>query len=382
MKWFWRILFFVLVIGFFGGLGGAIGYYAFDFKPKFLAEVITKAPQPPATISAEAARQDAWAPEVSGIGTLTAIDGIQITPQVGGVLKEVNFESGQNVKKGDLLVVLDTATEEADLKNYTVQLNNANTELDRRNAVFEKGYAAKADIDRLRMQRDAFQANVDRIKALIAQKKIYAPWDGRLGLKNVSPGQYLAPGQAIVWLQRVDPIYIDFPVTEAEFARIKEGQPVQAKFEAYPDDTFPGKVEIADAAMVEASRTIKIRASLVNKDGKLLPGMYANVRVTVGAPQTVTTVPQTAVTYSLYGDNVLVVVPAKQPDPNAKGPQLEVERRFVKTGGVKNGRVEIVSGVKEGEQVVTVGQNKIDQGSKVVIDNSIALNRVEGPLIQ
>src|SRR5262249_40208483 len=159
------------------------------------------------------------------------------------------------------------------------------------------------------------------------------------------------------WLQRVDPIYIDFPVTEGEFARIKAGQPVQAKFEAYPDDTFPGKIVIADAAMNEASRTIKIRASLVNKDGKLLPRQYANGQVTVGAPQAVTTVPQTAVTYSLYGDNVLVVVPAKQPDPNAKGPQLEVERRFVKTGGVKSGRVEIVSGVKAGEQVVTVGQN-------------------------
>ena len=382
MRWFWRILFFTLAIGFFGAIGGGIGWYAFDFKPKFLAEVITKAPRPPATISAEAARQDAWAPVIEAIGTLTAVDGIQVTPQVGGILKEVLFESGQTVKKGDRIAVLDTATEEAELRSMMVQLGNAEDELARRTAVFNKGYASKANIDTVRTLRDTFQANADRLKAVIAQKYIYAPWDGRLGLKNVSPGQYLAQGQAIVWLQRVDPIYADFPVTEAEFARIKAGQAVLAKFEAYPDETFPGKVVFTDATMTELSRTIKIRASIVNADGKLLPGMYAKVSVTVGEPQQVTTVPQTAVTFSLYGDNVLVVVPAKQPDPNAKAPELEVERRFVKTGGVKDGRVQIVSGVSAGDQVVTGGQNKIDQGSKVIIDNSIALNRVDGPVIQ
>ncbi len=379
---FRRIFYFLIVTVLLGGLGGGIAYYAFDFKPKFLAEVIGNSPRPVATISAEAAREDAWAPAIEAIGTLTAVDGIQVTPQVGGILQQVQFESGQTVKKGDRIAVLDTATEEAELRSVMVQLANAEEELTRRTAVFNKGYAAKADIDTLRTQRDTFQANVERLRAVIAQKYIYAPWDGRLGLRNVSPGQYVAQGQAIVWLQRVDPIYADFPVTEAEFSRIKAGQPVMAKFEGYPDKTFPGKVVFTDATMTETSRTIKIRASIVNEDGKLLPGMYANVNVTVGEPETVTTVPQTAVTYSLYGDNVLVVVPAKKPDPNAKTPELEVERRFVKTGGVKNGRVQILSGVKAGDQIVIAGQNKIDQGSKVVIDNSIALNRVDGPVIQ
>jgi RND family efflux transporter MFP subunit len=262
------------------------------------------------------------------------------------------------------------------------QLVNAEAELERRTAVFNKGFAPKADVDAVRSRRNVFQASADRIRAVIAQKFIYAPWDGRLGLKNVSPGQYVAPGSPIVWLQKTDPIYADFSVTEAELARINEGQPVQAKFDAYPGETYPGKVEVRDAQISEASRTIKIRASIVNAEGKLVPGMYANVRVITGDPQMVTTVPQTAVTFSLYGDNVLVVVPAKTPDPNAKEAQLEVERRFVKTGGVKNGRVEIISGVKAGEQVVTAGQNKIDQGSKVVIDNSIALNRADDAVLQ
>jgi membrane fusion protein (multidrug efflux system) len=377
-----RIIYFLLVIIFLGGLGGAIGWYAFDFKPKFLAQVITSAPRPPATVSAEPAREDAWAPEISAIGTLTAVDGIEVTPQVGGILKEVLFESGQTVKKGDRLAVLDFSTEEAELRSQMAQLVNAEAELERRTAVFNKGFAPKADVDAVRSRRNVFQASADRIRAVIAQKFIYAPWDGRLGLKNVSPGQYVAPGSPIVWLQKTDPIYADFSVTEAELARINEGQPVQAKFDAYPGETYPGKVEVRDAQISEASRTIKIRASIVNAEGKLVPGMYANVRVITGDPQMVTTVPQTAVTFSLYGDNVLVVVPAKTPDPNAKEAQLEVERRFVKTGGVKNGRVEIISGVKAGEQVVTAGQNKIDQGSKVVIDNSIALNRADDAVLQ
>jgi membrane fusion protein (multidrug efflux system) len=382
MKWVWRSIFFVLVIGIFGGLGAGIAWYAFDFKPKFLAEVIMSAPQPPATVSAEAAREDAWAPEISGIGSLKAIDGIDVTPQVGGILKEVLFESGQDVKKGDRLAVLDTDTEEAQLRSLMVQLANAETELQRRQQVFAKGFAAKADVDTIRTQRDTFQADADRARALIAQKFIYAPWDGRLGLKNVSPGQYIAPGQTIVSLQRLDPIYVDFPVTEGEYARIKPGQAVMALFEAFPGESFPGKVEYSDTTTSQESRTIMIRASIVNKDNRLLPGMYANVSVTTGAPEMVTTVPQTAVTFSLYGDNVLVVVPAKKPDPNAKEPQLELERRVVKTGGVKEGRVQIVSGIKAGEQVVTAGQNKVDQGSRVVIDNSIALNRVDGPTLQ
>jgi membrane fusion protein, multidrug efflux system len=377
-----RIIYFLLVTVLLGGIGAGIAYYAFDFKPKFLAQVIMSAPRPPQTISAEAARTDAWAPEVTAIGSLKAINAIDITPQVGGVIEQVLFQSGQRVKKGDKVVVFDTATEEAELRSAEVQLKNAEDEFNRKSAVFKKGYAAKADVETLRTQRDTAQATVDRLKAVIAQKNIYAQWDGVLGFKNVSPGQYLAPGQAVVSLQSIDPIFADFPVTEGELGRIKPGQPVEARFDAFPDQAFTGKVALKDTKITEASRTVMVRAEIANPDRKLLPGMYANVKVTVGEPQTVTTVPQTAVTFSLYGDNVFVVIPAKKPDPKAKEAELEVERRFIKTGNVKEGRVEILSGVKVGEQVVIAGQNKIDQGSKVKIDNSIALNRTEGPVIQ
>lgn len=369
-----RIIYLLLVLIIFGGLGGAIAYYAFDFKPKMIAGFIKAAPKPVETISAEEVRQDQWEPLVAAIGTLTAVNGIEMAPQVGGVVKELSFDSGDLVKKGQKLIQLDTDTEEADLKNSKVQLENAQTELDRRQKVFDKGFAAKADLDTAKMLRDRLQADIERTQALIAQKSIYAPWDGRLGLRDVAVGKYVAAGQTLIWLQSVDPIYADFTVTESDFGRIKAGQKVTAKFSAYPNDSFPGEVTTTDARVSAASRMITVRAKIANSDGRLVPGMYADVTVTVGEPQLVVTIPQTAVTYSLYGDSVFAVVKAKAPDPKAKEPELEIERRFVKLGIVRDGRVNVVDGVKPGDQVVVAGQNKIDQGSKVRIDNSIALN--------
>lgn len=369
-----RIIYLLLVLIIFGGLGGAIAFYAFDFKPKMIAGFIMSAPRPIETISAEEARQDQWEPQVTAIGTLTAVNGIEMAAQVGGIVKELNFDSGDLVKKGQKLVQLDTDTEEADLKNFRVQLVNAQTELDRRQKVFDKGFASKADLDTARTLRDRLQADIERTEALIAQKSIYAPWDGRLGLRDVAVGKYVAAGQNMIWLQSVDPIYADFTVTESDFGRIKVGQKVGATFSAYPDDSFNGEVTTTDARVSASSRMITVRAKIENADGRLVPGMYADVKVIVGEPQPVVTISQTAVTYSLYGDSVFAVVKAKNPDPNAKEPDLEIERRFVKLGMTRDGRVNVVDGLKPGDQVVIAGQNKIDQGSKVRIDNSIALN--------
>jgi RND family efflux transporter MFP subunit len=369
-----RIIYFLLVIVLLGGLGGAIAWYAFDFKPKMIAGFIMAAPKPVETVSAEQARQDRWDPQVGAIGTLTAVNGIEIAPQVGGVVKEVLFESGDLVKKGQKLIQLDTDTEQADLQNFKVQLANAQTEFERRQKVFNKGFASKADLDTARVLRDQLTANVQRTEALIAQKSIYAPWDGRLGLRDVAVGKYVAAGQNVVWMQSVDPIYADFTVTEADFGKIQIGQAVQAKFSTYPGETFNGKVKTTDARVSESSRMITVRAEIENSQARLVPGMYAEVTVTVGDPQPVVTIPQTAVTYSLYGDSVFAVVNAKNPDPNAKEPDLEIERRFIKLGSVREGRVNVVDGVKPGDQIVIAGQNQVDQGSKVRIDKSIALN--------
>lgn len=365
-----RIIYLVLVTVFLGGLGGLIAFYAFDFKPKFLAEVISKAPPPVETVSAEPARQDKWEPQIAAIGSLTAVNGIEVAPQAGGMVKEIFFDSGDTVKKGAKLIQLDTDTEEADLENMRVQLENAEAEYGRTQKIFAKGFAAQAALDTATALRNQLRASVQRIEALIAQKSIYAPWDGRLGLRDVAVGKYVAPGQAVIWLQSVDPIYADFTVSEADFGRLKIGQKVTARFDAYPNDTFNGEIATTDARVTESSRMITVRAKIANADGRLVPGMFADVRVTVGEPQPVVTVPQNAITYSLYGDSVFATVPAK----DTKEGEFQIERRFVKLGAVREGRVQVVDGVKAGDSVVIAGQNKIDQGSKVKIDNSIALN--------
>ncbi len=377
-----RFFYFLLATLILGGLGGAIAFYAFDFKPKMLATVIMGAPVPPETISAEAARTDSWQPQIDGIGTLTAFEGIDITPQVGGVVTEINFVSGQDVEKGALLVKLDTNTLDADIRSVMAELANTDSELMRRESLVSKGVVAATELDSLRTRKRVLEATLDRRRAEIDQKFIYAPWSGRVGLRSISLGSYLAPGQPVVWLQKIDPIYVDFTVTEGDYGRIAAGQKVTASFNAYPGETFTGTIMTTDARVSNSNRMITVRALLANPDKRLVPGMYANVLVDVGAVEQVVTVPQTAVTYSLYGDNVLVVVPAKAADPNAKDGELVIERRFVTLGPVRDGRISITKGLKDGEQVVTAGQNKIDQGSKVVIDNSIALKLHDTSTIQ
>ena len=206
--------------------------------PAFIAQSIQSAPAPVQTVSAEEAKSENWQPEIAGIGTLTASEGIDIAPQVGGVVTETLFESGASVKKGDKLVQLDTATDEADLKNLQVQLANAEEELNRKQKIFDRGFAARADLDNLRTARDQLLASIERTQAQIAQKSVYAPWDGKLGLRSISVGSYVAPGQKVVWLQKVDPIYADFDVTEEDYGRIADGLKVTARFNAWPDAQF------------------------------------------------------------------------------------------------------------------------------------------------
>ena len=377
-----RTLYILLSTVILGGLGAGIYYWSHIGLPAVIADAVMNSPRPAETISAEEARTDSWQPQISGIGTLTAFEGIDITPQVGGVVKEINFQSGQSVKKGTLLIKLDIATEEADMRSLTAQLINAETDLARKEALAKKGISPRSELDGLRTTRDTLQASIDRLRAVVAQKFIYAPWDGRVGLKDIALGSFLAPGQKIVWLQKIDPIYADFNVTEADYGRISEGQRIIASFNAYPGMSFEGRIVTTDARMSDSSRSIKVRAEIANADGKLVPGMYADVLVDSGVPVSVVTVPQTAVTFSLYGDNVFVVVPARKSDPKAKDEELAIERRFVKAGTIRDGRVAIELGIAPGDKVVTAGHNKIDQGSKVVIDNSVALKLQDSSTLQ
>ena len=384
---------FIIVGLVFGLLIGGLAFFHFVFLPSMIKQAILGAPKPAETISAESAKTEKWAPYIRAIGSVSAVNGIEVAPKVAGIVKEFSFDSGADVEKGAKLVKLDDAAEQADLRNLEATATSAELELTRQRTLAQRGVSARKDLEAAQASVDALRAQTDKVRTTIADKSVIAPWSGRLGIRHVDVGAYVQAGQALVWLQTLDPVYVDFTVPETEYDRIRIGQTVETTYSTYPDEVFTGKIAALDARVDEATRTINVRAELPNPDHKIVPGMFASVSVVVDQPQAVLTVPETAVTYSLYGDSVFVVMPAKaapadqnqpaaQPAQAPAAPALQVERRFVKIGEVRMGRSSVLDGLKDGEQVVTAGQLKLRPGSSVKIDNSVALSTPERTKIE
>jgi membrane fusion protein, multidrug efflux system len=357
---------------------GGVGYFNLVFKPKMIGEFMSKVKPPPATVTSERADTKDWIERLQSIGTLMAIQGVDVAPEVGGIVKNYYFESGNDVEKGAKLVELSTSVEEADLASEQAMLQEERIDFDRQSKLVGRGAVAQATLDQTVAKRDQSAANVQKNEARIAQKNITAPFAGRLGLRHVEKGQYVKAGDPLVWLQSLDPIWIDFPVPEGDLGKLKIGAPIELGVNAYPGEIFKGEIEAFDARVAQDSRTLMVRGRLPNADHKLLPGMFANIAVLEGEPKNLVTVPRTAVTYGLYGDSVWVVKEGlPEPEKTASvgdvvvpGPQLTVERRFVRVGPSQGDEVAILEGVKAGERVVTSGQLKLHPDASIKIDNS------------
>ncbi len=358
-----------------GVLFGGLAYFQLAFKPKMIKEFLAAQTPPPATITAEAAKSEEWIERLPAIGTLIASQGVEIASQVAGIVTGIGFESGQDVPVGSKLVQLDISVEQADLASAQAILKEAEVSFKRQMDLLMKSVASEANVDTARAKRDSAEAALNRIKALIAQKAIMAPFAGRLGIRHVELGQYISPGLAMVSLQALDPIWVDFPMPEQNVGKMHVGATIELTVDAFPGQTFKGEIASLDARVSQETRTLLVRGTLPNPDRTLLPGMFANVAVLSGAPQKVISLPRTAITYSLYGDSVYVLKPLEgQPTPaKPEDAVYIVERRFVKSGQVRQDRVAITSGLKAGEQVVTTGQVKLFNGSHVKVDNSQAL---------
>jgi RND family efflux transporter MFP subunit len=347
---------------------GGLSYFQFVLKPTIVKNAISAAFAPkPTAVAVEAAKVEQWPPQLSAIGTLRAFQGIVVAPQVAGVVTAIHFQSGDDVAAGAPLVDLDTSVEAADLANGQAQLKNANVTLDRARALIANGNTPQSTVDAALAARDSAAASVEHTQAVIAQKTIRAPFAGRLGLRNVDLGQYVAAGVGLTTLQQLDPIYVDFSAPEGALATLAVGQETTLSVDAQPGRSFTGKVTAIDARVSADSRNVTVRSQFANADHKLLPGMFADVTVTTGAPADVLTTPRTAIVYSLYGDNAFVVVPAKS------GDGLIVERRFVRLGATRGERIAVVDGVKVGDKVVIAGQIKLQPNSPVTIDQGGAL---------
>jgi membrane fusion protein (multidrug efflux system) len=376
-------LFFVLIL--FGALIGGLGYFQFVGKPKLIKDAISKMPAPVQTVSTVDSKADRWAPSVPAIGTLRAVAGVDIAPQVGGVIRSMNFDRGQDVAKGALLVQLDDSVEQADLSSNLATLKNADVTLERQKNLITGGNTAKATLDQAQATRDAASAAVERSRAIIAQKALTAPFAGRIGLRKGDIGQYVAPGMSVANLQQLDPIYVDFPVPEQTLASMKVGARLSLTVDAYPSRVFNGAIRAIDARVSSDTRNVLVRGEVPNPDKNLLPGMFASVNISAGEPRDVVTVPRTGVSFSLYGDTVFVIkteppaAGAAQAAPAPSDQTMTVERRVVRVGDAREDRVAILDGLAAGEKIVSEGQLKLQPGSRVRIDNSGALPPAQSP---
>ncbi len=369
-----RFVVFLVTLLVLAGLTGGLAYLQFVLKPTMTKGFLAAAFAPkPTAVSVEAVKSEQWPPQLSAIGTLRAYQGVVLASQAAGVVTGIHFQSGGDVKQGELLISIDDSVEQADLANGLAQLKNAEATLSRQKTLVAQGNTPQSTLDTALAARDSAAATVARTRAVIAQKAIEAPFSGRVGLRNVDVGQFASVGMTLATLQQLDPIFADFPVPEEALATLAPGQAVVMTVDAIPGQKFAGKVKAIDARVSAESRNITVRAEFANPERKLLPGMFANIVVTTGEPAEVLTLPRTAIVYSLYGDNVFVIEEAKPAEGDAGPPKLTVDRRFVKLGPVRGERIAVTEGVKAGERVVTAGQIKLQAHSPVTIDETPSL---------
>jgi membrane fusion protein (multidrug efflux system) len=370
----WLVIAAIPLLLVFGGLAA----FNYVLKPMIIQKVLGSRPVPAVPVTTVPAKSEKWQGELAAIGTTEAVRGVTLAPQVAGRVDTIHFESGKWVKQGDTVVTLDTSTERAQLQAAIADLRLKELNLIRAQELAQRGNMAQANLDTATAQREQAAAQVELIRAQINQKTIVAPFAGRLGIRQVNLGQYLAAGAAIVTLQSIDPIFVNFTLPEREIPRLKVGQSVRVTVEGMPGKVFAGTVTSIDAKVDEATRNLMFQATLANKDSLLVPGMFARLRVELSEETALMVVPETAVTFSLYGDSVYVVTEKNDQEgkpvagPDGK-PQFGVERRFVRVAERRNGQVGISEGVKEGERVVTSGQLRLQPNSTVTIDERKSL---------
>jgi membrane fusion protein (multidrug efflux system) len=325
---------------------------------------------PPAVIAATTVRRETWQPYLQVVGSLAAVAGIEVTSEVGGQVSAIHFASGEPVREGDLLLELDDRTDQAQLKGLQAERTLARLRYERLAKLVREKSVSKSDYDEARAMLDAAEAAVAAQQALIEKKHIRAPFDGRLGIRRIGLGEYLTPGAAIVPLEKLDPIYADFTLPERELARVAVGQTVQIQVQAYPQDSFAGRITAIDPGIDVGSRSFRLRAELGNPQQRLRPGMFADVRVLLPQQDSVVTVPDTAISYAPYGDSVFVI--------EDEDGTTSVSRRQIETGRTRAGRVAVLSGLEEGDRVVSAGHNKLRNGQAVVIDTKQAPAELAG----
>ena len=340
---------------------------------KAMNQLFDNMPAPAATVSSTQAKVENWQQTLSAVGTLTAVNGIQVTSQVEGLVESIRFESGDHVKKGDILITLDSDTDRAELKTLEAQSRLAKTELQRLRKLFELESISKAQFDQAESNSIQSLTRASAQRTRIAKKTIRAPFSGELGIRQVAIGEFVKPGNPLVSLQALNPLYVDFKLPEQHIALVKPDQAIRVKSDLYPQETFDGKIQALEPRVDQDTRNFSVRAQLPNDDLRLKPGSFAQVEVILPGEQEVIIVPRTAISYNPYGNSVFVISEktseASEPDKPAT---LVAKQRFIKTGEARGDYVAISEGLEPGEQVATSGLLKLRNGQPVVINNDLA----------
>lgn len=354
---------FVIVILFLGVvLGGIFGYKFYQFGQ--MEEQMSQ-PRPPAQVSAVQAQTEQWTPAIKAVGSIEAVNGVQIANEVPGVIEKINFESGDTVKQGDVLLRIDSAIDQAALRTRRAEAQLAQQEFKRVSDLLPKRAVSQSQYDEAKANFDAAQARVNEAEAQLSKKIIRAPFDGRLGIRMVDRGEYVATGTPIVEINMLDPIYVDYTLSEKNLPDVATGYPVLATVAAVRDRDFSGQVTAINTSVNPETRTVRIRATLDNQEQLLRPGMFATVMTRQPEDDEVVTVPRTAVSYNTYGDFVFVI------GENDEGTQV-VTRRTVVTGETRDTRVAILSGLEAGDTVVSKGLLRLRAGQPVAIQDDAA----------
>ena len=360
-----RMLIMLVVTGVvFGGLFGyhAIGNYMMN-------KYFSSRQVPPVTVATGKVRVDHWQPDIRAVGDIRAARGVDIAAEVSGIVAEVRFTSGMEVKEGDVLLKMNTDADQAQLDALNAAAGLAETVYERDRKQLEAQAISQAVVDNDAAELKSRRAQVAQQEAMVAKKIIRAPFSGKVGISAVNAGQYLNPGEKIVPLQALDPARVDFFLPQQELSRVSAGQEVIVTVDAYPGRAFPGVIAAVNAQVEKNSRNILLEATVVNPDKLLLPGMYATVNVQAGAAVRYLTIPQAAVAFNPYGETVYVV---ESGENDAEGkPVLKARQTFITTGETRGDMVAVLTGLKEADVIVTAGQHKLRNGSVILVNDQV-----------
>jgi membrane fusion protein (multidrug efflux system) len=364
----------IIMLSIVGAIFAGLDWFV-NFRAGIISKVLAAIADPPQTVSVTTAGIAEWQPSLTAIGTFRAVNGADLALQLSGIVDKIHFESGRNVDAGDVLLDLHKEDDIAKLASLQATADGYGITLRRDQGQLKINAVSQATVDAdLVNQRNAL-AQVEQQQALIDQKTLKAPFAGRLGVRSVDIGQYLSAGTTIVSLQALDQLYVDFLLPQQAINQVKVGQLVGARVDAFPGQTFKGQIIAINSKVDTASRNVQVRALFDNADLKLLPGMYTTIDIAVDKAKSYVTLPQTAIVFAPYGDSVFLAVK----DETDGKEELVARQTFIKTGLTRGDQVAVVSGIAQGETVVTAGQIKLRTGTLLKIDNSVQVSNDLSP---